>query len=128
MHQHGESLINLSLGPTKSELAGWNKLCEKSSIEVYNVQLASPVSESVLVGEGAHGVPGGERLDVLPEGLHDVGGDDGLVDDDLEDVLPEPVGGHHEVALFVAVVPPRVLHPPLDRVALILMRNCISGI
>ena len=99
---------------------------QRSSIEVSDVQLASPVRESVLVGEGAHGVPCGERLDVLPEGLHDVGGDDGLVDDDLEDVLPEPVGGHHEVPLLVAVVPPRVLHPPLDRVAIVLMRNCIS--
>ena len=88
----------------------------------------APVSESVLVGEGAHGVPGGERLDVLPEGLHDVGGDDGLVDDDLKDVLPEPVRGHHEVALLVAVVPPRVLHPPLYRVALVLKRKCISDI
>ena len=32
MHQHGESLINLSLGPKlgpkKSELAGWNELCK----------------------------------------------------------------------------------------------------
>jgi hypothetical protein len=34
------------------------------------------------------------------------------VDDDLEDELPEPVGGHEEVALLPPVLAPGVLHPP----------------
>ena len=71
-------------------------------------------------GQSAHGVPGGQGLDVLPEGLHDVGRHDRLVHDDLEDVLFEPVGSHHEIALLVAVVAPRVLHAPLDGIAFIL--------
>ena len=73
-----------------------------------------------MLGQCPHGIPGRQGLDVLAEGLHDVGRDDGLVDDDLEDVLLEPVRGHHEVALLVTVVPPRVLHAPLDGIAVIL--------
>jgi hypothetical protein len=34
------------------------------------------------------------------------------VDDNLEDELPEPVGGHEEVALLPPVLAPGVLHPP----------------
>ena len=82
---------------------------------------------SLLFGKSTHRIPCGKNDRLCLEHFEDLLRADGLVYDHLVDELPEPVVGHDQVALFIPILTPRILHTPFQRlVALLKIENIVA--
>lgn len=65
---------------------------------------------SSIAGECAHWIPGGQHDRILLEHIQHLFRYNALVNNDLEDELFEPIGGHDQIAFFAAALAPCILH------------------